>query len=522
MVAPNRGAALVIGGGYRPITWEAVGGAERGGRPAGGPSRLALAADALLGRRSAARREARLADLAFVALALLALRVVVEAALVAGSVASDLDLAGFNRDFVQEYLVAPATIDGRDPYVPLVALAREYLPAAVPRSLPNPTPHPPTLIPFVRPLGMLPFAAAGFAWLALQLVAAVALAALLATWARGRATVGRLGWRGVSLMAALVLAWPPVGIDLLQGQLGLVLTALFVAGWYAALRGHERAAGILFGLAVCVKLVPGLLLMHYLVRRRFRVVGWAALTFAAACALTVGDLGLGPFLSYATTAVPQTSEIWLGSYWNNSVFGAIGRALGMSARLLPLHDAPALVFPLALLGAGALCLVAFGCDARAAARPAVADPDEGAGERAGERSGIEFAIWVVAMLLVSPVVWYHYFVALLFPLAVLVRLMARRGWRGVESTWLLVGVGIVAIPSGVAAVIRKWLPGFVPTSDLLSALAFAWSLVPMLGLLLVFGLLAREHLRVAPWSTEASAVPNRARAMVLVEGRVAE
>ena len=454
------------------------------------PSRLALLFDAIFSRHGASSRDSRLALAALVVLAVLALRVIVEAVPIAGSVASELDVGGWNRDFVQEYLVARAVQDGRDPYVPLVDLAGDYLPAAVARSLPNPTPHPPTLIPFIRPLGTLPFEMAGLVWLGLQLVAVVGLALVLAAWCRGGKLAGRRSLRDLLLAVALVLVWPPTAVDILQGQLGLVLTALFVAGWYAAARGHERLAGIALGLAMSVKLVPGLLLLHFLIRRQFRVVGWSALTFGTVALTALSYLGVGPFLTYMSQAVPQTSEIWLASYWNNSVFGALGRALGMSTRLLPLVEAPALAVPLALLGAGSLCLAALYLDARAASR------SKGSELRA--ESGVEFAIWVVVMLLVSPVVWYHYFVSLLFPLAVLGRLIARRGWRGPDLSWLLAGTVVVAALPGVGVGLRRIMPGFEPLGETLSALAYAGSVVPMLGLLLLLGLLAREQYWLAP------------------------
>jgi hypothetical protein len=195
--------------------------------------------------------------------------------------------------------------------------------------------------------------------------------------------------------------------------------------------------------------------------------------------------------------VPQTSAVWLASYWNSSIFGACGRALGLSTRLLPFVEAPALVFPLALLVAGALCLAALYWDARAVSRRPVAE--------ARSDSGVEFAIWVVVMLLVSPVAWYHYFVSLLYPLVVLGRLMARRDWRDAGLSWLLVGIVVVAILPGIGVGLVNWAPSFPPLGATLSALAYGGSVLPMFGLLLLLGLLVREHFRLVP-------APARARA----------
>jgi len=76
--------------------------------------------------------------------------------------------------------------------------------------------------------------------------------------------------------------------------------AVSVAAVWAASRGKEIAAGILLGIAVCVKPQLGLcFVLYYLVRRRWKIVaiacGWtAALALIAICRLAVSGI---PWLS---------------------------------------------------------------------------------------------------------------------------------------------------------------------------------------------------------------------------------
>lgn len=102
----------------------------------------------------------------------------------------------------------------------------------------------------------------------------------------------RLGWGWtVGATVAMALSSPLHG-TLVLGQIYGVLLALLVAGWLCERRGHPRAAGVCYGVAVALKpsLAPVLLLP--LAQRRWPAF-WAGVVGAGA-ATVVGALAAGP------------------------------------------------------------------------------------------------------------------------------------------------------------------------------------------------------------------------------------
>ena len=437
------------------------------------------------------------------------------------------------RDFAQDYLIARATLDRQDPYEPLVALAREYLPAAVPRSLPNPTPHPPTLISFVWPLGLLSYGAAALVWLGIQALALAIVSTALASYfvrrprrrafiaqrgavsarSRGRdasgrqlrsansdprssssATWGTLGGaaagRGIRRTAAIAVgiglllhAWSPVAADLLQGQLMLVTAALLLAGCGAFRRGWLVAAGVLFGIATCLKLLPGLLLLFFVARREARVVASAAAVGVVALVGPLLWLGPGLIDRYLSFALPTTSAVWLGCRGNYSIFGIAARAFGGSTEVLPILDAPGLTTPIGV--AVGVALVAVACW----------------WARRGVDAEIEMATFVVVMLLVFPIAWSHYLVLLAWPLAVLGGRIVARGWARRDALLLLAVLPNLGLLPGDLAAIGAQLWGPAGGIERLPFSAALPGLIPTVGLFVVLWLLGRER--------EAAASPTR-------------
>lgn len=145
-----------------------------------------------------------------------------------------------------------------------------------------PSTYPPFAAILAIPLAFLPFGAVGWLWTALQLVANVAI-----VWYAGWRLLHRVAavWRPVALgLLTVPMLWiQPVSDGIRFGQ----VNAFIVLACLMDLRRPRPRLvggippGVLVGLAMAVKLTPGVFVVHYAVNRRWRearnAVGAAAL-----------------------------------------------------------------------------------------------------------------------------------------------------------------------------------------------------------------------------------------------------
>ena len=179
------------------------------------------------------------------------------------SAAAHLQRKGIRADFAQDYVGARALLHHRDPY-PVAGVAFDEIGLDWP--LRNRSTHPPTAFLFALPLASLTWPHAAAVWAAAML-AAFALVALAFGAPMGAAIA----------IAPLALLWPPAAWSL--GQ----LTPIWLLGAALAWRWRDRPflAGLAVGAASLTKLLPILMLVAFLLRRR-----WAAL---AGCAVVWGS-----------------------------------------------------------------------------------------------------------------------------------------------------------------------------------------------------------------------------------------
>gem|GEM_PF-2711718 len=330
----------------------------------------------------------------------------------------------YDRDFVQEYLLARAVLSRENPYaLTAVELARRHLPKAV--TLPHPIPHPPAVALMVTPLGLVSYETAAWVWFVLEL-AMLAVQVFLVLLLAGTEHPLRLG---LVAFPALLL-WTPVWEDLLHGQLSLLVAALVVGSWAAFRVGWERLAGALLGLSVSVKLLPAVIVAYFALERRWRVVGWAILTAVVTTAPAVWVIGAEGVRSFVQNGLPAAAS-WRGAEGNHAVVAPVWRLFAGSQAIAPVIDWPFAAGPVSSLMAVAVLLVA--------GRGVVAerDPD------------VRFSIAVCGMLLAGPLTWQHYFVVLPWPLAVLLKRLDDRDWPVTEGNMYLLSFLLVTLPVGV-------------------------------------------------------------------------
>ena len=232
-------------------------------------------------------------------------------------------------------------------------------------------------IPF---LGIvLPFAAllspqsASIAWIGMLLVAFAAAIALLPV---------RRDVRWLSLLLAGV-SWPVV-YSLKLGQVGSLLFLVLVIAWRNLAR--ERRLGVLIGLGTLIKLQPGLLLAWAALRRRTLVVLFGAATLLALGAAAAAIVGLGQWADYVTLLRQLTNPIETpGSLAPAALAYRLGASYGLAVGV-----------EVVTIAASLLIL------ARITLRAPV---------------DVSFMAAIVVSQLISPVLWDHYAILLLLPVA---------------------------------------------------------------------------------------------------------
>ena len=257
--------------------------------------------------------------------------------------------------------------------------------------------YPPTFAPLLLPFALLAAPSATWAWIGLSLAAFVVGVAIL--------PVSRSVRWWILLLAGLSF---PFVYAVKLGQVGPILFFAFAVGWRWIEDPIRLGASAALGAAV--KLQPGLVLVWALLTGRFRAVAVGAavlLALALVATLLAGPGAWSDFLVLIRTVTnPITTE-------RNLTPGAIAYQLGASA------DVAAVVQLINTFVVVAAFLAAI----------------RWAGDEAS------YLVAVIASQLVSPILWDHYAMLLLLPVAYL--LSAGRWWAlaiPLVTAWPLLGI----------------------------------------------------------------------------------
>ncbi len=239
----------------------------------------------------------------------------------------------------------------------------------------------------------LPYEVVQAAWWGIN-VAALFVGCWLCLRAMGPATPWRL-----ALALFFIYRFEPAVVTLRLGQIELVQFLLLALAFYALSRSWERLGGLALGLAAGLKFFPAALIALLLWRRRWRAAGWA---MGSAVLLTVGSFALvgwealGRYLHYAS--LYGIGGAFAAFPLNQSFNGFFSRNLMrnvFTATLKGMH-LPGLAKGLTIGCDLAVILASAWLTWHREGWPAA----PGEGER--RRFSLEFALGVVALLLVSP------------------------------------------------------------------------------------------------------------------------
>lgn len=203
------------------------------------------------------------------------------------------------NDAGEENIYAPAHYPG---------LCRDAAPAtAVPgmdKYLEDPFQYPPVFL-LVSELALAvgpDFDAIRTGWFVLQALVFAVLALAIARWVGGAA-----GRRALFLFPLVWLA-PATNFNFQYGQFHLIVVMVAIAGLVAVERGRDAVGGGLLAFAALTKLFPGLLLLMLITRRKWRALGWAAVSGVALVALSVAVVGTQPWVAFFNHHIPALAD----------------------------------------------------------------------------------------------------------------------------------------------------------------------------------------------------------------------
>ena len=269
--------------------------------------------------------------------------------------------------------------------------------------------YPPTFAPLLLPFGLLSASTATWAWIGLSVAAFLAGVRVMPVPTSIRWwTVFLAGWSFPFVYAVKL------------GQVGPVLFLLFAIGW--RWRDDPIRLGVSSAIGAAIKLQPGLVIAWALLTRRFRAVTVGALVLLALAAISTLLAGAQSWPDFwrllRTVSDPVTTA-------HNFTPGAVAYQLGVSA------DAATALQGLSMLGV----LVVFVAAIRFASDEA------------------SYLVTVIASQLVSPIVWDHYAMLLLLPVAYLLA----RGWWWALAIPLVTAWPLIGLTPPIAYPLTMWV-----------------------------------------------------------------
>ncbi|MHC1697406.1 MAG: glycosyltransferase family 87 protein [Geobacteraceae bacterium] len=311
----------------------------------------------------------------------------------------------YHKDFIQEYLLAKAALNGIYPYTPLPELADRLIGPLPNLIFQHPTPHPPPVILLSLPLGWLTYQHAAIVWFVFELACILVAAYLLLHWAGIRPNLM------LAMICSLVLlVWSPFREELIVGQLMTLNLALLIGSWQMLRSGKEIPGGILLGSAIAFKLIAWPLAILLILRKRWGAIGATGTVLVAANGISALLVESQSVADYYLKVGPSVSSLYHSYIRNFSlcsigwrVFVGTGSPALTGLNAPPLVEAPSLACYVSLILPVILLTVGLYLATRASTFDA------------------SFGIMTCVSLLVAPITWSHYLVLASIPMAIVLR-----------------------------------------------------------------------------------------------------
>lgn len=297
------------------------------------------------------------------------------------------------------------------------------------------------------PLGLLPYATARVIWWV------VSLAALLASlWLLARcitATAAKKGrafptWAACLMLFGAAAIAQPVTDSLRLGQSTTFLLLGFALVAYGEVEGRPVVAGVGLAIAILDKFFPGILLIYFLWRGKYRLCLSALAVIALLVVVTLPLTGVAMYSAFADALRTYSNQPNAGPV-NLSLYHALIVAPAALLQLVHPGQGEPTGGPLPII-ALLICLALFGITLLAQGAPDIlrriwpALANRWPGGATSLREPLFATSWAIcALLLVEPIVWIFYYLLLLVPLAWLLTISVRAGDKRARW-WLILGL----------------------------------------------------------------------------------
>lgn len=297
-----------------------------------------------------------------------------------------------------------------------------------------PPPFAAAVIPFAA-LFPSDYRVAAWAWAA---VGALILVATILALARAEGLPGRIRRStglGPWILVAAAIGFAPVIGELVMGNVDLLLLGLLGLAWLGIRSGSvsgERVAGIAVGAAAIVKVFPGLILLWFLLTRRWRGAAFVVVGMVASTLVTLPITGAQPWLDYPTvllnlSAPSDTTDVLAPTVWLAEVIGFLPARIVVTAT-----------------GLGIVAWSALRSTTR-----------------------MSYTVAVIASVLIAPALYQHYLAIMVLPFLLLLA-------EGRPLAWL--GIAYVLMSGGEQAALGefRWIVNrAMPTAGAILLLVMA-------------------------------------------------
>ena len=344
-------------------------------------------------------------------------------------------------------------------------------------------PTPPLVLMALVPLSMLGFAPAAVVWSGLKIVGvAVALGLLVRSHGPRGAPIG-------VLLMALAFGARALVSDLQHANVNIFMFVWIALCWACFTRGRDGWAGFFLALAIVTKVTPALAGVYFAYKRQWRLCIVAGLCLVLFVAVIPGVyVGFDKNVTLLADWFDMLVKPFAVQGWaeldtpNQSLYGTLLRVLsnydalkieempiaaaldsGQENMARPMTTAGRLIRPAVSLSV--LALLAWVCRGRLS-------------DRRGLRAALEFAMVLLAMLLLSERTWKHHATTLVMIYLAIWLGMTHLYWsRRARGAWVaaLVAQWVMLVASG------EGLLGDALADHLLDWGIFCWGLVLAFG-----------------------------------------
>jgi len=307
--------------------------------------------------------------------------------------AKEVQYRSFSNDFCSFYSSDLALRAGLDPYTADLPAIEHQL--GTHSRIPHAT-EPPTQLLLFEPFTYFSLRAGFWVWIALNLLALAASLGLLLGPRSG------LNYQIAWMLVALAILYSPVSSHFVAAQNKFLTLLTLVLMMRCMENGYDGSAGLLLALAGLTRIFPFVIGGYLLIRRRWRVMLYAAAGSLLFGAITVAFIGAANSLSFFHSAL-ATSSRFRDSDVNASSVTLVSRMFwhsGYSGPAVELLRTTAVVISVVLV---------LTISTRATLKQPIAE----------DLDWRAFSLWIITSVMLFPSAKEYYLVMLLIPFAAL-------------------------------------------------------------------------------------------------------